>query len=210
MALQHEASSQRLGHDYSSKVGEIQDGEGHARPDRILSDMRCVVHGDDFTFLGWQKDSDEAVAFLKRHSVLIVTVVLGGDEPDWGDLVTLNRRSSWTGNEMRYDADERQAKRVIDEMGVGQGPKGLDKPLVREAGGQDDGEISTSEATRFRALVATANCLAADRRDMQFGVKEICREMAAPAGSTMARLNVLARYLAESGSCVATANSRNR
>lgn len=70
-------------------------------------------------------------------------------------------------------------------------------PFIREAGGQGIGDISPSEATSFRAMVAAANYLAADRPDIHFGVKEMCWVIAVPTGSSMARAKRLARYLAE-------------
>lgn len=48
---------------------------------------------------------------------------------------------------------------------------------------------------RFRALTATPEYLAADRPDIQLGVREICLEMSAPARGSMARVKRLARYL---------------
>lgn len=65
-------------------------------------------------------------------------------------------------------------------MRIDAGSKGLARPFVRVVGGQDDGEISASEATRLRALAVTSNCLAGDRPEIQFGVKDLYPEMAAP------------------------------
>ena len=41
-------------------------------------------------------------------------------------------------------------------------------------------ELVGAEATRFRAVAARANYLSADRPDVQYAVKEICRRMAKP------------------------------
>ena len=40
--------------------------------------------------------------------------------------------------------------------------------------------LNDVEATKYRALAARANYLAADRTDIMYAVKEICRSMAAP------------------------------
>ena len=45
------------------------------------------------------------------------------------------------------------------------------------------------------AVVARANYLAQDRPDIQFATKEICRSMAKPTASGMAKMKRLARYL---------------
>ena len=50
--------------------------------------------------------------------------------------------------------------------------------------------------TQFRALAARANYLAADRIDIQYAVKEMCRGMASPQVRHWNALKRLARYLA--------------
>ena len=56
-------------------------------------------------------------------------------------------------------------------------------------------ELQGKEATRFRAVAARANYLQADRPDIQYAVKEICRRMAKPVESDWRKLVRLARYL---------------
>lgn len=119
---------------------------------------------------------------LRRHYKLKVRGVLGAGDPIEGQIVNLNGK---------------HANRICDEMGAGELYKGLDRLLVREIGKRGEGEVSVGEATRSRAQVATANYLAADRPDIQLVVREICREMAAPMRSSMARVKRSARYLAE-------------
>ena len=59
-----------------------------------------------------------------------------------------------------------------------------------------------AEATRFRAVAARANYLAADRPDIQYAVKEICRKMAKPARGDWQKLIRLGRYLKGAPRCV--------
>ena len=56
-------------------------------------------------------------------------------------------------------------------------------------------ELQGKEATRFRAVAARANYLQADRPDIQYAVKEICRRMAKPVVSDWQKLVRLARHL---------------
>ena len=49
--------------------------------------------------------------------------------------------------------------------------------------------------SKFRAVAARANYLSADRIDIQFAVKEICRGMANPDTIHWEKLKRLARYL---------------
>ena len=48
-----------------------------------------------------------------------------------------------------------------------------------------------SEFTGFRGLAARANCLAADRIELQFGAKEVCRFMSAPLETSVAAMKCM-------------------
>ena len=69
-------------------------------------------------------------------------------------------------------------------------------------GEETSAELVGAEATRFRAVAARANYLAADRPDIQYAVKEICRTMAKPVQGDWQKLVRLGRYLKGSPRCV--------
>ena len=48
---------------------------------------------------------------------------------------------------------------------------------------------------RFRGIAARANYLSADRPDVQYSAKEICRSMSSPTEMSMSALKRLCRYL---------------
>ena len=56
-------------------------------------------------------------------------------------------------------------------------------------------ELSNAEGTDYRGLAARANYLAADRADIQYAVKEICRDMSKPPLAGKRKIKRLARYL---------------
>ena len=58
---------------------------------------------------------------------------------------------------------------------------GGDKKVIEEEEKSD--ELLGQEATRFRAVAARSNYLAADRPDIQYAAKEVCRRMAKPVHS---------------------------
>ena len=58
-------------------------------------------------------------------------------------------------------------------------------------------ELSPSDTTRYRATAARANYLAADRPDIMYAVKELCRGMAKPTRLHWHKLKRLGRYLLE-------------
>ena len=75
--------------------------------------------------------------------------------------------------------------------------KGVVTPGVKTTTHQLAGEkeLPEKEHTRFRGLAARANYLSADRPDIIFAAKEICRLMAKPTELAWAALKRLGRYL---------------
>ena len=70
---------------------------------------------------------------------------------------------------------------------------GEEKKAVEEE--EQSPELVGTEAARFRAVAARANYLAADRPDIQYAVKEICRKIAKPVHGDWQQLVRLVRYL---------------
>ena len=76
--------------------------------------------------------------------------------------------------------------------------KGSHVPIVKETKEEvTEGEVELGPyvATEFSGLAARANYLSLDRPDIQFGTKEICRDMAKPTERGMLKMKRLARYL---------------
>lgn len=59
--------------------------------------------------------------------------------------------------------------------------------------------LNDADASRYRAMAARANYLAADRTDLMYAVKAICRSMAKPTMGALKKLKRLGRYLVGSG-----------
>ena len=79
------------------------------------------------------------------------------------------------------------------KTGKGVTSPGVDDPEELE---QDaDEALNPVDATAFRGMAATCNYLAADRPDILFPVKELCREMSSPTHRSMSRLKRVGRYL---------------
>ena len=72
-------------------------------------------------------------------------------------------------------------------MGLTTLSKGLEKPCVRE-------EVGMEKEQREPLCQVEASL---DRPDIQYAVKEICRDMSAPKVHSWAKLKRLARYLLE-------------
>ena len=100
---------------------------------------------------------------------------------------------------IEYEADKKHAVRIWEELGMDEKTKGRDCPISKaddqNVDGEDETELSKEEASKFRRIAATANFLALDRTDIQYAVKEICRDMSRPMMKSWGKLKRIARYL---------------
>ena len=156
------------------------------------------MHGDDFTAAGPKDELDWFENEMKAKYELTVGGRLGPGAKDDKEVSVLNRIVRWTDSGIEYEADPRQAEKLLEELDLGgDGVKGVVTPGVKAHAHQVEGEqpLPERENTAFRALAARANYLAADRPDIIFAAKEICRLMAKPTDLAMAALKRLGRYL---------------
>jgi hypothetical protein len=162
-------------------------------------DLRCMVHGDDFVFVGPDVDLTWVEKIMGASFLIKVVGKLGGDRGDEREIRVLNRVLRWTADGIMYEADPRHAELLAREVGAA-------GPAVRTPGAKSE-KAKTSEAeevlldeaaTRwFRSGAARANYLAMDRPEMAFATKELCRRMSAPTAADAAALRRVARYLAD-------------
>ncbi len=76
-----------------------------------------MTHGGDFTFPGWEEELEDAADYLKRFYELKVGGIVGGVE----GIIILNRRLTWRGDEMKYEADLKRAEMVCRGLGLEMG-----------------------------------------------------------------------------------------
>jgi hypothetical protein len=197
--------------EYANKLAAEGYCRGRSVPTVFYNESRGMsgaVHGDDFTFLGYDEDLDELEALLKGWFELTVRGRLGPEEGDDKQIVILGRTVSWGPGGITIKADPKHAEAIKKYCGVDCSSKGLGSP-----GKKDDnldifieaeGEVgrrrsapveSKKRVTEFRGMAATANYLGADRCDLQYGAKELCRSMSAPTEESFSKLKHFARYL---------------
>jgi len=158
--------------------------------------VRCVVHGDDFTFTGSKGELMVVKRKMEEWWVIKLRGILGGEEGDDTVVTILGRRLRWTEVGVEYQADPKHAKMVIEDMGLKEDSRSVESPIEKEVVSEDgEAELTRAEASGFRRTAARLNYLSADRPDIQFGVKEICRGMAAPQMKHLTMLKRMARYL---------------
>ena len=187
--------------EYSSYLRSLGFEQGEASPCVFvhkLKNLATSVHGDDFTTVGPKVELDWLEAKLEAKYELRKGGRLGPGANDSKEFLVLNRAIRWTETGLEYEADPRQAERLLEGLTL----SGADcksvatpgiKPLVEQL--VDDVVLPASALTGFRAQAARANYLAADRIDLQFAAKEVCRYMSAPTESSVAAMKRLGRYL---------------
>ena len=186
--------------EYSSFLRSIGFLQGVASPCVFTHKTRNIamsVHGDDFTSAGPKLELDWLEKSLENKYELRKGPRLGPGKDDAKEITVLNRVIRWTETGLEYEADPRQAERLLEGLGLDDGCKvaatpGL-KPLVEQL--KEDVPLPASSFTEFRGQAARSNYLAADRIDLQFGAKEICRFMSSPTETSVAAMKRLGRYL---------------
>jgi hypothetical protein len=161
--------------------------------------LRMVVHGDDLTCTGIDEHLDWFEKEVKNHFEVKVRGRLGGGAENDKEMRILNRVVRWTPDGLTWEADQRHAEILIRELGMSEAnpvvSPGIKNRNSEEEEEEEKGKLEEAEATRFRALAARANYLAADRPDMAYAAKEICRLMSAPTHGAWRALKRVARYL---------------
>ena len=93
-------------------------------------ELRCVVHGDDFTVLGWEKELDW---FWKRIGEKFQSKHRGRLGPTQSDTKEiLNRIISWTEQGTLYEADQRHVEICLKEVGVGESSREVSTPVDQD------------------------------------------------------------------------------
>ena len=160
-------------------------------------DVACVVHGDDFTFSGFEEDLNWVEGLMKKWFDVKVRARLGPQKDDDKEITILGRTVRWEKWGIEYEADPKHREIVMGYFGFDEKSKGwTSNGKADEAEKKiDDEPLLREEATAFRALAARINFLAQDRPDIQFPAKEICRDMAVPTRNSWTRMKRVAKYL---------------
>ena len=188
---------------YSDRLAEMGFAKSRVAPTAFYNEereVRCVVHGDDFTFSGRRSALQEIAEQLKETYELKVRGTMGDEPGDDKEIVILNRSLRWTEEGLEYRADDKHVREILKYFGLDENSKGLSAAVAKESAGEDGGEeeeLGAEKAKEYRALAARANYLALDRPDIQYAAKEVCRDMSKPTAGSMARIKRLARYLLE-------------
>ena len=75
------------------------------------------------------------------------------------------------------EADPRHCESIVEQFDV-ENFKFISTPGVEgkdEEDGEDDDELGKAKVSEYRGIAARINYLAADRPDLQYATKEVCR-----------------------------------
>ena len=175
--------------------------QGDASPNVFRHPTRLIttsVHGDDFTSSGPANALDWLEAAVAEHYEITISPRMGPGPQDAKEGRVLNRIIRWLDHSIEYECDPRQIERLVAECGL-EGAKAVATPGVKatfQELHEDSAELPGHLTTAFRGAAARGNYLAADRLDVQFACKEVCRWMSRPSLHAWKAMKRLCRYLA--------------
>ena len=185
--------------EYSTFLVDLGFRQGDACPNLFHHAERQIVasvHGDDFTSSGPSKSLDWFEKSVNERYEATVDPRLGPGPSDAKEGRVLNRIIRWKDDRITYEADPRQAERLVAECGLSGAASVVTpgvKPTFREL--EEDVPLPERLTTAFRSAGARGNYLSADRIDLQFACKEVCRWMAKPTEHAWKALKRICRYL---------------
>ena len=154
------------------------------------------VHGDDLTATGPSDSLDWYEAAMSAEYEIKIHPRMGPGKDDAKEMRVLNRVITWHSDRIEYEADPRQAERLIEECGLtGASPVWTPGTKTTFQEHAADAPLEPAMTTPFRGSAARGNYLSADRCDIQFGGKEVCRSMSAPTVQSWKALKRIGRYL---------------
>ncbi len=161
-------------------------------------ELECSIHGDDLTATGPKCELDWYKAELQKVYQLKESARLGPGPQDDKEASMLHRIIRWTEEGLEYEADPRLHEQVVQDLGL-KGCKGVGTPGVKQSYEQIEGdeELKRQQERPYRAIAARMNYLAADRPDVQYAAKEICRWMSCPTEAGLVAMKRLGRYLSQ-------------
>ena len=185
--------------EYSTLLVRLGFVQGVSSANVFFHEQRQIavsVHGDDFTACGPADSLDWYEQAVAAEYEISVGPRLGPAPEDAKQARVLNRVVTWFDDRIEYEADPRQAERLIDELGL-TGASPVVTPGVKLAYQEytRDVPLGPEMITPFRGTAARANFLSADRIDLQFAAKEVCRTMSAPTNLGWQAAKRIGRYL---------------
>ena len=154
------------------------------------------LHGDDFASVGNRAALKWLLQKLESRFE-IKTSVIGTGVGEVREARVLNRILRITELGWEYEPDQRRAEMIVEQLGL-KDAKPVETPTEEEKkweAEEDEKDLDPDKQRHFRSIAARCNYIAADRPDLMFVVKCICRQMAKPSVCVWKKLKRVGRYL---------------
>lgn len=154
--------------------------------------LTTMVHRDDVVSVGTRQAVEELRQKMEQRVDIKTQIIGAGPGACHGSVHAtsqpelevqkgrvLNRLIRWTKDGWEVEPDQRHDDIIVHELQLhdARAVNTPGEPEAREDGKENAKQLSAETASHYRALSAGANYLAADRTDIMYAVKEICRSM---------------------------------
>ena len=141
--------------EFGSKLGSVGFTRGKSTPVvfyRESDGTRLVVHGDDFTFLGYPEALDRILKDMREWWEVKLRAIIGDEEGDDKEVTILNRRQKWTGDSLELSADPKHVREILKEFSLTGESRGITVPIDSESITKEEDEelLEGKDVTRFR------------------------------------------------------------
>ena len=178
----------------AERLSELGFRSGRASPCLYWNeqaDLIVFVHGDDFVTLGALESCRWLRGQLLERWNLKCNGALGVEVREVRILNRILTRCDWG---YQLEADPRHTELITRSLGLEANSRGLTTPGLRDPGGDPD-VASDMDPAEFRSLAMRAAYLSLDRPELQYAVKELCRNLVSPTQRDQSALKRLGRFL---------------
>ncbi len=113
-----------------------------------------VVHGDGLTALGPVEELKKLESTMNGWCDVRTRGKLGPEKSNCREIKILNRKVGWAAKKVIYEADQKNTKTILRELGRGGQAKGLGVPMAvsKEASPDQVPGLTGDEAGRLRRI----------------------------------------------------------
>ena len=143
---------------------------GRATPTMLLhpeTQVRAVVHGDDFTFAEKDLELKKIKSKICERYDVKVRGILGSGRRDVQEIEILR----WTEQGLGYESGDKHRQVLLRDLGLNDDTKTGNSAAMEELSKDEDEEILGEEAKQFRSLAAMTKCMSLDRSGVQYAAK---------------------------------------
>ena len=158
--------------------------------------VKTLVHGDDYCSAGPKASLDWMEGELAKQ-YQIKSHRINSSKGEGSELKVLNRVIRRTEEGYELEGDQRHGELVLEQLDINE-MKGCMTPGVDvQDTDANERELSGVEAKQFRAIAARCLYMSLDRPEMQYAVKEACRETSAPTSGSWKKLQRIGQFIKE-------------